>query len=66
MQTYMFLCPYIAALNEYPLAQQVRKARQKDAEREASMVELALLCDSMDYDGHLLRTSLGRKTLRCS
>lgn len=30
---------------------QVRKAQTKDAERESSMVELALLCDSMDYDG---------------
>ncbi|CAE7686577.1 Cacna1e, partial [Symbiodinium pilosum] len=30
---------------------QVRKAQKKDAERESSMVELALLCDSMDYDG---------------
>ncbi|CAE7472753.1 Ca-alpha1D [Symbiodinium natans] len=30
---------------------QVRKAQKKDAERERSMVELALLCDSMDNDG---------------
>ena len=36
---------------------QVRKAQKKDAERESSMVELALLCDSMDYDGCLPSTS---------
>ncbi|CAK9098992.1 unnamed protein product [Durusdinium trenchii] len=31
---------------------QARKLQKKDAEREANMVELALLCDSMDVNGN--------------